>query len=354
MREGFWASPGPRRVLAECLTLLARGDCLALRLPPGAPNLVAEIAASLPPQRAWIEIDAADCPGRAPDSVLRERLGLAPSDRLVGHASEHAEPVVAIRSGGRAWVRAALRHYHASRDGPGSARLILVLPAEAPIGHEDIGSLPVLDWRDRISRLDMHLFAAMLWDTRDLPLLERDLCIALTREVAGCCPNLAERIADAGPAAAFEPGPVLARFAGERGWSGVGDARWVDGTADRRDGVEMTHAAFAWARRDERTVQRCLWRAQHEVLFPVIEALRHELAVRYRGQLAGAAHEPLDIDIGPLARNLDSIPDVRRSHREIANLIHGLRNDLAHLRPLSRARALHSHLVDAVANGLRI
>ena len=162
----------------------------------------------------WLEIDDATAGDRAPELVLRDALGLQAKASLAASAQPRAEPIAAIRACRSAriaaWSRLLRRHHHETRETPGSPRLLLVAPAGDPPSSEVIGNLMIFQWRDRVGRLDMYLYAAALWEGRALGALERELCVAQTREVAGWCPETAECIAAAGPAPAFDPAPVLA------------------------------------------------------------------------------------------------------------------------------------------------
>jgi hypothetical protein len=365
MRDRFWLLPGPRRLLGQIRDLLLGGESVVLLVPPWAPELVEALFVMLPPHRAIHDLAEVTADAGAPEALLRETLGLSPEQSLDGCAEVHAEPIIVVRAStenvSRVWVRFFKRHYHATRTKGGAPRLLLVLDAACPAEAAAIGAAPVLQWRDPVTRLDMHLYSAELWSHRDLSALERELCVVLTREIAAWCPELAERLAEAGPEAAFNPLPLLLRMAGDRTWEGRTLCRWELGSQHRRDGIVLSHAALLAACGDGREIRRRIWRAQVEVLFPVVEQIRAELAARYAPLLVGVcdavtglACDPLDVDIGPLASRLVNAAGVSGVHRRLAAAIRDVRRPLAHLEPVSRATALQRPLVDAMASGFAI
>ena len=91
-----------------------------------------------------------------------------------------------------------------------------------------------------------------------------------------------------------------------------------------------------------------MWAAQPAALFPVVEERRIGLVTHYRGSLTlpvvtedgSSINDPLDLNIGQLARQLDRSgrpPTLRRQTRTLRHI----RNRLAHMQSLAPEYALH-------------
>jgi len=367
MREQFWRLPGPLSVLTEVRTALLSGESLVLRMPPWAPDPVPPLQSMLPGNREVHDITSVALDGQLPsERLLCKLIGVRDDDGLGNCGHRHAEPVITIRPaiGGPldCWARLLRRHYHATRQAAGAARLLLVVDASESLDTRETGAAPLIDWKDAVRRLDMHLYAAQLLTNRSMSLLERELCTTMTREIAAWCPDVAEQMAEAGPQQSFQPIPILRCLAEQRQWTETTPASWSHGTLNYQYGIGVLHAALAAARGDVREIDRRLWRAQLEVLFPILEQLRAQLALRYSGQLRAivddapepAPSDPLEWDIGPLAHRLVTAPNVRGAHRRLAAAMRDLRRPLAHLRPVSRGLALAPAIVQAVNEGLEL
>src|SRR5207244_3973006 len=110
-------------------------------------------------------------------------------------------------------------------------------------------------------------------------------------------------------------------------------------------------SAHAVASGDTREVRRRLWRAQLEVLFPVLEIIRTEFAQRYPellqnlamedGRLvtnkSGSALNPFDIDIGPMVYWLTTQRANRLSvdQTQLLRAVGEARKSLAHCRAIT-------------------
>lgn len=363
MRERFWELPGPHRLAHAVLCGLLAGDSIVLRQPEWAPDLTESLIAALPAHRRCMLIS--DKLG-SPEARLVTELELSAGQTLDNCAEPHSEPVVIVRGVRgerlRSWARMIRRHYHATRDKPCAVRLLLVADALEPLDREDLGATPVIEWRDVMGRLDMHLYSALLWNGRELSLLERELCVVQTREIAGFCPEVAERVAREGPRAAFEPTEILHQIAQERGWGRTLELHWANGSEDWRDGIQWVHSAAIVARGAERDLLRRLWRGQIEVLFPTVELIRAELATMYQDLLTdvpdtvrpGCRCDPLDVDVGPLAHRLLSGRGVRSEHRRLARTAAEIRRSIAHRQPVNRATALRPELVRFAQESMRL
>lgn len=156
---------------------------------------------------------------------------------------------------------------------------------------------------------------------------------------------LAVSIESAGPAAAFAPWEILGDIRRQRGWDKSGARDWLSGALDHRGNAALLHAAAA----PHEEVNRRIWRAQLEVLFPVLEVLRSDLARRYAARMAlpargGAQADFKGMDIGPLVHQLRLLPSASPQDREVAEAMITARNALAHCEPVTYDDALRPAL----------
>ena len=165
----------------------------------------------------------------------------------------------------------------------------------------------------------------------------RSLLSASVSHVASWDPDVAERLLYAGSDAILDPVSLLQSVASEKGWTSETDACWELGTAS---GNGVSHAALASLEDPPRDLRRRLWSAQASVLLPSIAGWRWDLLLQHRALITehlkreGRPEDPLDLDIGELTGMVQRPgfdPEVRRDVRRM----HGWRNELAHLRPLS-------------------
>jgi hypothetical protein len=260
-------------------------------------------------------------------------------------------------------------HYHGTRYVARAARLILLVDAAETFSETRV---PIVGWNRAVLRRDMRQYVDDLWASSGLSPLERELCAAMTREVAGWCPETAERITGEGLDTAFRPYDLLKRIAKERQWNGGQAADWRFGSLDQYDLRELTHPAHAIACSDTREVRRRLWRAQLEVLFPVLEMVRTEFAERYPellqnlamedGKLVinrdGSALNPLDLDIGPMVYWLTAQRGNRLSVDQI-QLLRGVgeaRKSLAHCKAITASgwNGIRERLIGFIDGGMDI
>jgi hypothetical protein len=193
----------------------------------------------------------------------------------------------------------------------------------------------------------------------------------MTREVSCWCPETAERIAEGGIEIAFRPHELLKRIAAERQWDAVKSAEWALGTMDWYDHLEVVHPAYAVVSGNSREIRNRLWRAQLEVLFPVLNSVRIAFAQQYPELLQNLVFQddgklcllqgaktlnPLDIDIGPMVHWLTTQRSNRLSGPQLQLLraVAEIRNCLAHCRPISGWKGMRTPLIDVFDSGLEL
>ena len=311
MRHQFWQQRGPLGVLQELRNLLVSREDVVVHAPRWSPDPVQPLTSVLSDHQV-IFVDA-ETPSAIPEDILHNVPGFRDTDKS---DELPADAIVLVRTGTKtplhAWISFIATHYHATRYTPGRPRFVLFVEAAESV--EGAHAVPVFRWSGVVGRYEMRQYVDDLWASTYLPPLERDLCSAMTREVSCWCPETAERIAEGGIEIAFRPYDLLKHIAAERQWDAAKIAEWTLGTLDWYDHIEVVHPAYAVVSGNSREIRDRLWRAQLEVLFPVLNSVRIAFAQQYPelfqnlvlqdGKLCpvqGAATlNPLDIDIGPM------------------------------------------------------
>jgi len=228
----------------------------------------------------------------------------------------------------------------ASRDVPTFGRTLFIAPlAGTPIGEppEKDVTLVTHDWRDVVDQMDLLFFTHHRLGERRIEQTQRALLATTIAQVSAWDLDIAEQMLDEDKEVILAPGQMLQSIALERGWTAETPAEWQLGTASGRG---STHAALASLSEPAHEIQRRLWSAQASVLFPVIEAQRHEIIqdnlprlVAYQRNEYDASVEPYALEIGPLADIVDRRGFDSQVRKRVLRLRRA-RNALAHLVPL--------------------
>lgn len=316
-----WSLPAAQQFLTEVEPLLWGGGAVVCGDASTPPDLAARLVSHL---RDVVPVERLKpAPGALPLAVLGEACGQAgasmsaivssgryflieaqdlPADDLVRWA--HALDDFAARSG-------------ASNDG--GAVLFL--------GEAKVSGLPRLDWRKRLRRAD-----AMIWAEYAVPsghgeILQR-LAVDLAVELCGWRLDL------------------VADLVSQRQEDILDPMGWLQRNADQ---AIATPAFFGptpfvcplhlLVRGEKVELRRRIWSAQLSALFPWIEGHRQRLIDRYRKHLYLDEHlralgvaSVEDIELGGLRRQL--APILSRAEAEQLAALTGLRNNLAHRKPI--------------------
>ena len=238
-------------------------------------------------------------------------------------------------------------------------RFLLAMPlVGAPAEHapkEEL-TLAVHRWEGIVRRIDMLIYTSALLDVGNLPPFLKDLAAAVTIEVAGTDPLLADRLVTAPIESILEPMNIVREEADRRGWLTLVYPVWHQGMVDQFNGKKLIHTSAEVAAGRPETVGRRVWRGQVAVLFPFLEDHRLRFARMYRPVL----HVPIQTEY-------ETINDYELL--ELTHLVYQLRgkigarkllpieyclrirNELAHLRPLKASDLVSPIMADLAEAG---
>ncbi len=163
-------------------------------------------------------------------------------------------------------------------------------------------------------------------------------------------PLTAERLSLENKLGVLHPLAILEEIARERGWDsdvplGSPDERWARGMTERFGGTNHLHSALLALKGDRDAIEARVWRGEVGVILPFIEDQR-ALLVRHLGRRfplpwqpdkGKVISDPRKLQIGQieyLLRNMTVDRGLRRKVRMLCKM----RNDLAHLVPLTEVQ----------------
>ena len=366
----WWTMPGPEEFPKFIEDDLRAGRNVVVPLPQFAPSGLRAVVSERIQRTelysfrtldlAEVEPSVTDCPSRLlHDQFAHLPPGVEPTPQSLAKCSKLSETVVWISGVGEqnweVWRRFLELYKDACRDVAVHERLLFVVPVvgirpnDSP--QADI-ALSVRPYRNTVGRLDMWLFTWHLLRTSSTSALYRDLAVAIVSEIAGIDPCLAETLAAARLEDQLNPGPLLRDFAKERNWDPdlkqrqtdlTEEDEWRLGLSDLRDGTRLLHSAAAV---DQQVMLRKrVWRGQMTVLFPFLEDIRTRFIHQYRSLLSVPVNTEWetisDIDSLEIAHLVYQLGrKIGRDSRADLDACRRIRNELAHLRPLSAEELL--------------
>jgi len=121
------------------------------------------------------------------------------------------------------------------------------------------------------------------------------------------------------------------------------DVGWSKGLLQRIDGVVVWHSGWVVRNKMGNEFDRRIWTAQVQVMFPLIEQLRHQAIERFESQfrmpvLVGdnmRVDDPYDLEISMVRRIVSRLPGVPSVVLRRMEQAYTFRNALAHLQPLT-------------------
>jgi hypothetical protein len=363
----WWQLPGPRQFAQEVAAALREGVSVVLLMPEQGPSGVRKaIEQALSEQfpLRWVTLSPR---GRGPLQALHDRFRPAAPARGVEPLFGHPE-----FAGRAVWVEMAAESWPAWRDfladyevacrsrGP-QERAVFCVPL---VGRPMLQPPPFGDWLashawdGAVSRFDMLLFAAHLFQAlplpraQPLPKLHKQLAVAVTAELSLWDPAVAVRLAGQEVAQILAPVGVLAQLARERKWGPGTQPTRQAGTQGEIDGEVKTHSALlavGGERAGLRELERRIWSAEVGVMLPYVEARRQELIQRLGRVLEGdfrtpygVISDPRELEIGHIVYQISGRADVAGGLKSQAERLLIIRNALAHGEPLP------PHLLNAV------
>lgn len=223
---------------------------------------------------------------------------------------------------------------------PGRAPALTPLIWDGVVGEADVFSYVIHALRGRSRRVDSRA----------------KLVARIVTRLALWDFALVDRLLELDPSDLFNPAEAIRVAASDLpAWQQLGIS-WEEGGAAEFDGETMQHAVALVRGGDSGgELEMRLWAAQASELLPILELCRRRLAKRMMDarfslpvELDGELiHDLLDVEIGPLLH-------LARQHRlppnivDVARKLRALRNELAHLRPLSADEALDPELLSTL------
>ncbi|MGQ9919132.1 MAG: hypothetical protein ACUVS7_17130 [Bryobacteraceae bacterium] len=223
-----------------------------------------------------------------------------------------------------AWRDFLAEYSHACRARPLMDRTVLCV---AVVGRaathppaEDI-CLACHIWRGTVDSLDMVLYCSSLLRDRDLPIVRKQVLVAVVAGLALWDPAVAEELVSAEIDAIFEPRAILKDIGSRRGWTGEvapdNEEGWCLGLTNTIDGVEKIHSAALSFRDPSDDIRRRIWSAEVGVLFPYVENRRQDILKR----LAGLLRVPFETRFGEI---ITDWRDLEIGHIESQIAMHGI------------------------------
>jgi len=358
----LWRLPGPAAFVDEIVDDVRQGVSVVLCLPeyaaPGLREAVGEkVRAREICKQATVDQAAMEA-GIPPPQVLRQAIH-GPSAEKGDGARELATDrslrdwLIWVEGVGQsqwpAWKRFLEEFEAASRAASDCNGLRVVVVARGSLANSPPRAevrLAVRKWQGVVEPLDMLLLVYWLMRDADASPLRRRLQISLIAELAGTDPLLAETLCRCDLPALINPLDALRGFAQRRSWGAPlptdRSELWAGGMADMIHGRQFRHsAALAVSQgHDHDELDRRIWRAQIQVLFPFVEEQRASLVKDLTTADClrlpwvtpfGRIEDPLDLEINHLCRMVSHVKRVPPAKRELIRVLVEVRNSLAHL-----------------------
>lgn len=371
MSRLWWQLPGPALFVERVVRSLRAGQNVVLCLPEHVPTGLSQAVRSALADESvsWSTLPVSEVDGLTPADFLCGRFvpGLPVSAIRDAQALCNSESF----SGRLLWIEGinecvwpAWKHFLAEYQHTCRARSLLgrtlfcvALTGEMALAPppEDV-CLTHHHWRGAVNQLDALIFAAMHFREHPWTQLSKQIAICITAQLGLFDPSVAERLAHENLARILNPEPILLEIARERGWviesNELLPASWHLGMIDDMDGQACTHSAALSVNDHKKEISRRIWSAQVGVIFPFLEQRRQQII----DQLWDFLRVPFETSNG----RIDDRRDLEFNHIEaqvaqsslrfngqIRNSLQRLkeiRNELAHLKPLSATQLLYEDL----------
>ncbi|MER9458278.1 hypothetical protein NKI80_00045 [Mesorhizobium sp. M0387] len=326
-----WMLPGPAAFVARMCSLADRHKVVVLHAPFASAS-VAEALRHHIGREGRYSVIPVNLDAQEPfESSLAASAGLATSSSLAALVTspvlQYAAIVVFSRgppdSGLASFARMIARQPLEERP------ILLVVSEDGGCVLEGHALEPV---RDVFGPLDGAAYAAAL--PRGGRPLEARLVASVAIEVAAWDVVLLDRLTALPPEQAVRPDLHLAAWDnGETArWRGMAPT-WEKGCLDDWGGEPTEHVLWIAANRPSALAKR-VWRGQLAMLLPWIEQYRQAIIEQekrnLRPDITRSGPDIESLDWGPLAFQLDRVPNVKR----LAHAFREARNELAHGRPI--------------------
>ena len=313
---------------------------------------------------AWTSIDAS-LAASEPVALLRERLCPDVTALRAGSMAELADTASfqgrllwiekIARSDWAQWSAALAAYAEACRSVDLSNRtLFIVVLSGGTVAEESPEEVALVrrDFRNVVDTLELFMFALCKLPASIERVEHRALMAHTVSQVARWDCRLAERLLSASLDEALRPDDALRDYAHRRGWTSGTSRCWENGTVDGPADRPIVHSALLAISGESRLVRQRVWAAQAAVLLPLVNEMRVRLIPHCRRCLtlpieieSGRwVYDPLDLEVGQLARYLDRA-DIPRRLKQHVRWLRDVRNKLAHMEPLEPEEILDPMLV---------
>src|SRR5579862_1956513 len=321
MRDLWWQLPGPRAYIGKVAEDIRSGKNVIICLPEHAPQgLRAAVRAELQESDGWLwhTLQVEECPDLRPIDLLFSTF----CPRYKHEAVRNSEALICVEDfqGKLIWLEGLTKdNWPAWRDFLGeyehACRSFQPLQRSqfcVPIVGDLTSRLPGEDvclshrpWRSCVGRVDILIYAYIQFQDRSLSELQKRVATAIVARVSSWDPSVSDRLVHETLDTILDPRPVLKTIAEGRGWTArpfeSQEILWQRGMMDSLSGDEELHSSIIVLEDKDREVDRRIWAAQIEVLFPFVEERRRELLRRF-GHL---------LQVPFTTRNGDRIEDIR-------------------------------------------
>lgn len=352
----WWSLPGPRRFLQEIVSQLDKPKSVLMSLPLHAPeglyDAVADAVRRNSGKLQRIRLNPGPGGGgERPESAvlgafrIPERLCSLRSEDIVACESLHGRIAWIENIGPEAWPQwqSFLQEYaEACRQHTNPVlhplRFLIPLSAEmtqqAPAGDVFLGSVK---WFGYVDELDMQIYVSEQMHSSGMSHRMSDrtrrLILSMISCLAGSDPYLATLLLEASAEDIWSPHRILLELAREREWTvRLPENVWHLGHFDKIGGAKSFHSAYL-AVNDEDGFKRRLWRSQVKILLPEIEEYGFKMLDRLPRRSKRYTYEGNLKELTHLRRELEGI--ISTNEWNILDTYYYIRNELAHLRPVS-------------------
>ena len=349
----IWSFPGPSSFVDNINYAVRDGSNVILRFPIKVPNgLEHELRERLDQLLSWNSIDAADI-GIDPFTYMLQQYCPGGSIAELAATDSFQGRLIWVENiNHELWPRWStfLRAYSdACRNVDVVYRTVFIalLSGKTVLNRiTDEVALTCYDFRGVLDILDLFVLALHKIPDSIKQRDQRALLAHTVAQVAQWDSFLAEQLLALPIEEALEPEDILRQYAMDRGWTPDTPRRWEIGTLGGSQDKPTVHSALLEVCGDSQFVRQRIWAAQAAVLLPLIEEQRvtcinlnkQYLNLPIKTQDGRYIQDPLNLEIGELARHINRNGMPRKLRKQVNNL-RLFRNKLAHIEPLQPTEA---------------
>jgi hypothetical protein len=317
----FWQLPGPRGFLDDIQQDLLEGRSVVINVPSNAPaGLQLELKELLARTFAIVEL-----PEDGERSLSDVLIRLLDDETVAGAADLGPGFILSQHSGITFWLepsrtgvisvwRREIESFQqvGQSQSPGNRCLFAMMllgsnATRVPVG----GNSGVAEhvWDDRVSRVDMLLYAAYAF--RSEHTINNEISAHIAASVALFDPAVVDQLRVLEFQQIIDPKVVFQCLPARVEWKDAVSACWEDGSLCRMDGINAVHSGHP-SRPD---IEPLIWRAQLEVLFPLLELRRLELIALFRDSL----EVPIESSRSPYILTIEDL-EFTDIHRQLLRL----------------------------------